>query len=145
MKDVTLICQDWGGLTGLPVVADIPDSFRRLVIMNTGLPLGTVGRGSLWNIMKTSALPTNRDKMEMQVVFVAVLPFLMWRGYTSFKGRDMDIKYVFHKQCKFPEQVADAYDAPFPGHLYRGGAAKWPLMVPLLFTDAVTPHMAKAR
>ena len=38
VKDITLVCQDWGGLTGLTVVKDAPDRFSNLVIMNTGLP-----------------------------------------------------------------------------------------------------------
>ena len=38
VRDVTLVCQDWGGLTGLSVVKDCPDLFSSLVIMNTGLP-----------------------------------------------------------------------------------------------------------
>ena len=38
LKEVTLVCQDWGGLTGLSVVKDTPDTFANLVIMNTALP-----------------------------------------------------------------------------------------------------------
>ena len=38
IKEITLVCQDWGGLTGLSVVKDAPDRFSDLVIMNTGLP-----------------------------------------------------------------------------------------------------------
>ena len=38
LKEVSLVCQDWGGLTGLSVVKDTPETFASLVIMNTGLP-----------------------------------------------------------------------------------------------------------
>ena len=38
VEDMTLVCQDWGGLTGLSVVKDAPHMFSDLVIMNTGLP-----------------------------------------------------------------------------------------------------------
>ena len=38
VEDITLVCQDWGGLTGLSVVKDAPHMFSDLVIMNTGLP-----------------------------------------------------------------------------------------------------------
>ncbi|KAK8392796.1 hypothetical protein O3P69_014913 [Scylla paramamosain] len=41
LRDITLVCQDWGGLTGLPVVRDCSHLFSRLVIMNTGLPVGS--------------------------------------------------------------------------------------------------------
>ena len=38
--NVTLVCQDWGGLVGLSVVKESPEVFSNLVIMNTGLPIG---------------------------------------------------------------------------------------------------------
>jgi haloalkane dehalogenase len=41
LTDITLFCQDWGGLIGLRLVAAFPERFARLVIGNTGLPIGT--------------------------------------------------------------------------------------------------------
>jgi haloalkane dehalogenase len=40
LERITVVVQDWGGLIGLAVVADMPERFARLVIMNTGLPTG---------------------------------------------------------------------------------------------------------
>lgn len=40
LRDVTLVCQDWGGLIGLRLVAEDPDRFARVVAANTGLPTG---------------------------------------------------------------------------------------------------------
>ncbi len=37
LNDVTLVCQDWGGPTGLAQAATMPERFGRLVIMNTWL------------------------------------------------------------------------------------------------------------
>ncbi len=37
LTDVTLVCQDWGGPTGLAQAATMPERFSRLVIMNTWL------------------------------------------------------------------------------------------------------------
>ena len=37
LRRITLFCQDWGGPTGLAQVAEMPDRFERLVIMNTWL------------------------------------------------------------------------------------------------------------
>ncbi len=34
------VCQDWGGLVGLRLVAEHSDRFRRVVVANTGLPIG---------------------------------------------------------------------------------------------------------
>ncbi len=41
LERVTLVCQDWGGLIGLHLVANNPDRFTRVVVANTGLPPGT--------------------------------------------------------------------------------------------------------
>lgn len=41
LTGITLFCQDWGGLIGLRLVAAFPDRFARLVVSNTGLPVGT--------------------------------------------------------------------------------------------------------
>ena len=37
LTDITLVCQDWGGPTGLAQAAMMPDRFSHLVIMNTWL------------------------------------------------------------------------------------------------------------
>jgi haloalkane dehalogenase len=38
LRDLTLVCQDWGGLIGLRVAADQIGRFKRIVVANTGLP-----------------------------------------------------------------------------------------------------------
>ena len=40
LRDVTLVCQDWGGLIGLRLVAEHPERFARVVAANTFLPTG---------------------------------------------------------------------------------------------------------
>src|SRR5277367_4024731 len=40
LKDITLFCQDWGGLIGLRLVAALPARFAAVVVANTGLPIG---------------------------------------------------------------------------------------------------------
>ncbi|MGB1190023.1 MAG: alpha/beta fold hydrolase [Pseudomonadales bacterium] len=37
LKNITLVCQDWGGPTGLAQAAMMPERFKRLCIMNTWL------------------------------------------------------------------------------------------------------------
>src|SRR5258705_1540923 len=39
LRAITLVCQDWGGLVGLRVVAEAPERFARVVTSNTGLPV----------------------------------------------------------------------------------------------------------
>ena len=40
LRGITLVCQDWGGILGLTLPMDMPDRFSRLIVMNTGLPIG---------------------------------------------------------------------------------------------------------
>lgn len=55
LQNVTLVCQDWGGPTGLAQPAMMPDRFEHLVIMNTWLhhqeyeySKGIVGWNTAW-------------------------------------------------------------------------------------------------
>ncbi len=68
LRDITLVCQDWGGLTGLPVVADDPDSFSRLVIMNTDIPVGVPEADTYW------------DKLRACELILIMFPFLFISG-----------------------------------------------------------------
>ena len=40
LRNITLVCQDWGGLLGLTAPVDLPDRFKRLLVMNTAIPVG---------------------------------------------------------------------------------------------------------
>ena len=40
LKNITLVCQDWGGILGLTLPIDMKDMFSRLLIMNTTLGTG---------------------------------------------------------------------------------------------------------
>ncbi|MCU1599416.1 MAG: haloalkane dehalogenase, partial [Frankiales bacterium] len=48
LQDVTLLCQDWGGLIGIRLAAENPDRFARIVAANTGLPDGNRKLGPEW-------------------------------------------------------------------------------------------------
>lgn len=43
LRDVTMVCHDWGGLLGLRLRAEHPDRFRRVVATNTVLHAGDQG------------------------------------------------------------------------------------------------------
>ena len=45
IRDITLVCQDWGGLIGLRLVAEDPKRFARVAAANTFLPTGDVHPG----------------------------------------------------------------------------------------------------
>ena len=40
LKNITLVCQDWGGLIGLRIAAENPERFKRISAANTFLPTG---------------------------------------------------------------------------------------------------------
>ncbi len=45
LRDITLFCQDWGGLIGLRLAAEHEDRFARIVASNTSLPTGDTHPG----------------------------------------------------------------------------------------------------
>ncbi len=104
LSDITLFCQDWGGLIGLRLVAAFPDRFARLVIANTGLPIGTGWSEGFENWRRFSQ---------------TVDPFPT--GFIVNGGCVRDLA---------PAEVA-AYDAPFPDESFKAGARQFPTLVPV--------------
>jgi haloalkane dehalogenase len=117
--NITLVCQDWGGLLGLPIVADLPDRFDRVVIMNTFIPTG--------------------DEAPSE-------GFLRWRGFAA-KQTDLDVGFILQSGCVSPlaREVIDAYNAPFPDATYKAGAHQFPLLVPITPDNPASDWMRKAR
>jgi haloalkane dehalogenase len=118
LKRITLVCQDWGGLLGLPIAAEMPERFARLVIMNTGLPV--------------SGKPFSAG-------------FMAWRNFAE-KSTDIDVGRVIERGTTnpMPPEVIAAYNAPFPDVSYKAGALKFPLLVPISPDAEALPHMRKA-
>ncbi|MEI6417543.1 MAG: haloalkane dehalogenase [Sphingomonadales bacterium] len=104
LNGITLFCQDWGGLIGLRLVAAFPDRFARLVIANTGLPIGTG-----WSEGFAAWLAFSQRVEQFPVGFIV-------NGGTT---RDLT-----------PAEVA-AYDAPFPDESFKEGARQFPTLVPI--------------
>ncbi|MGZ5986776.1 MAG: alpha/beta fold hydrolase, partial [Caulobacteraceae bacterium] len=104
LEDITLFCQDWGGLIGLRLVAAYPDLFAGVVVANTGLPTGT-GMGDGFKAW----LEFSQSVPEMPIGMIV-------NGGTA---RDLS-----------PEEVA-AYDAPFPDETFKEGARQFPKLVPV--------------
>jgi haloalkane dehalogenase len=121
LERITVVVQDWGGLIGLAAVADMPERFARLVIMNTGLPTGK-GRPSEG--------------------------FLAWRSFVESHpdlpiGQSM-VRGVAHPE-KMTKEIVAAYEAPFPDVSYKAGAAAWPLLVPISPDAPAAAEMRHAR
>lgn len=100
---MTLVCQDWGSLIGLRLVAEMPDRFVSIVLSNGGLPEG--------------GTPPRA--------------FAIWRAFSKWSpvfpiGR---IVNAGAKRALSPAEIA-AYDAPFPDSSYKAGARIFPSFVP---------------
>lgn len=113
IEDITLVCQDWGGLLGLRLVANEPDRFARVVAANTFLPTGD-GRPSE--------------------------AFLSWQKFSQ-EVPEMPIGGIVKGACvtKPSPEVLAAYDAPFPDESYKEGARQFPLLVPTSPDDPAAP------
>jgi len=105
LKDITLFCQDWGGLIGLRLVADMPDKFARVVASNTGLP---IGKGQMPDA------------------------FMQWREFSQ-KSPAFDIGRVIQGGTisNLSDEVIAAYNAPYPTEEYQAGARIFPSLVPI--------------
>jgi len=139
VKDITLVCQDWGGLTGLSVVKDAPDRFSNLVIMNTGLPSP---------ILDLSDDMGGEKSVSISKKIQGFLPFILWRSCVMLIGTNLPVNRLFGRMFQrhgVEQSVIDAYNAPFPSRLFKAGAARWPLLVPMWKDDPVTAHMEAAR
>ena len=91
LKDITLFCQDWGGLIGLRLVAAFPERFAGVIVGNTGLPTGT-GFSEGFNA---------------------------WLNFSQ-NVPQMPIGVIVNGGCVrdlSPAEIA-AYDAPFPDETY---------------------------
>ncbi|MFZ0548927.1 MAG: haloalkane dehalogenase, partial [Candidatus Promineifilaceae bacterium] len=122
LRDITLVCQDWGGLIGLTVAANHPERFARLVILNTFLPVG---------------------KEPMPEAFTT------WRSFSERVGLRLPVGRIIRGACANPDAISDeviaAYEAPYPERKYKAGAAVFPLLVPVTPNDPGAAEMRQAR
>ncbi|MCP4749264.1 MAG: haloalkane dehalogenase [Proteobacteria bacterium] len=117
-KRLTLVCQDWGGLIGLRLLAENPDRFARGVVANTGLPTGDT---------------------ETPDAFKA------WRKMSQ-EMPEFDVGMVMRFGLVRPvdDKVIAAYEAPFPDESYKEGARIFPSLVPITPDDPASPANRRA-
>lgn len=104
LKDITLFCQDWGGLIGLRLVAAFPERFARVIVANTGMPTGSgMSAGFQAWLTMSQTMP--------------VFPAGMIVNLGSLR--------------ELSEAEIAAYDAPYPDESYKAGARVFPTFVPV--------------
>ncbi|MEO8038827.1 MAG: haloalkane dehalogenase [Betaproteobacteria bacterium] len=103
LANVTLVCQDWGGLLGLTLPMTMPERFSRLIVMNTTLGTGDV------------PLPDG---------------FKAWRQWVA-ANPDLDCAKLLGRACPHLSAAeAAAYSAPYPDVRFKAGARRFPQLVP---------------
>ena len=103
LTDVTLVCQDWGGLLGLTLPMVAPARYKRLIVMNTGLATGEQPLGP---------------------------GFEAWKLFNRSQP-DLPIKDLMERASPIlSEAEAEAYAAPFPDQSYKAGVRRFPELVP---------------
>jgi haloalkane dehalogenase len=105
LRDATMVVHDWGGPVGLRVAVERPESFARLVILDTGLFTGQQRMTDAWMAFRNFVERTEDLPVSMLVNGAAL--------------RDLS------------EAELAAYDAPFPTPASKAGARAFPLMIPL--------------
>lgn len=111
LRNITLVCQDWGGLIGLRLVGEHPERFARVVAANTLLPIGDQSPGPAFDMWK---------KMSQEMPSWSPL----------FGGT---------KDNPTSDEVKAAYDAPFPDESFKAGSREFPLLVPVTSDDPAVP------
>ncbi|MDN6275389.1 haloalkane dehalogenase [Psychrobacter sp.] len=112
LTNITLFCQDWGGLIGLRLVAENPDRFARVAAGNTMLPTGDYDPGESFRNWQQFSQDTPKFRV----------------GSIINSGTTTELS----------QAVIDAYNAPFPDESYKEGARQFPILVPITTDDPAT-------
>lgn len=109
LTDITLVCQDWGGLLGLRLVGEHPERFARVVAANTFLPTGERHPGEA---------------------------FLAWQRFSQ-EVPEFPTGFIVNSGCTtdLAPEVMAAYDAPYPDESYKEAARQFPMLVPTSTDD----------
>lgn len=102
LKNITLICHDWGGLFGLNVVPLMPERFVRLVALNTMLCVG-------------EAMPD---------------VWYRWLAYNNTQPDLNIVDCLTNCGCMLDEHEKNGFNAPFPDLTYKSALRIFPSLIP---------------
>ncbi len=108
--DATFVVHDWGGPVGMRIASERPETCSRLVVMDTGVFNGRQRMTDAW---------------------------LTFRDFVR-RTEDLPVSMLVTGACATApaDEVAAAYDAPFPDAASKAGARAFPLMLPTSPEDA---------
>jgi haloalkane dehalogenase len=106
LKNMILVCQDWGSLIGLRLAAENEQRFDAITVGNGMLPTGDEGK-----------IPT---------------VFKLWLAFATHSPW-FPIARIVDGGCfkKLSKDERRAYDAPFPSAKYKAGSRAFPPLVPI--------------
>jgi haloalkane dehalogenase len=112
LRGATVVVQDWGGPIGLRLAVTRPERVAGLVLLNTGV----------------GARPPSDE-------------WLRFRAFMRRVGTEIVASRLIRLSCatELPDDVAAAYDAPFPVAAAKAGVVAFPELVP---TSADHPSAA---
>ncbi len=112
LRDIVLVCQDWGGPIGLSVLARMPDRFQAVVAANTLLP-------------NCEAPPAGVAPWPGEIVE-------QWVAATR-TAVDLPVSDVIAAVSvnPLPDAVRAAYDAPFPTAAFKAAPLEFPSLIPI--------------
>jgi haloalkane dehalogenase len=103
LRGATFVVHDWGGAIGLRLAVEHPERVDRLVVMDSGLVTGR------------------------QVMSDA------WHAFAAFvrRAEELPISLLVRRGCHTDpgDEVAAAYDAPFPNEASKAGARAFPELI----------------
>jgi haloalkane dehalogenase len=152
LRGVTLVCQDWGGLVGLRVVAEASERIARVVTSNTALPdakgIPETAAAALRALY--AALPVPQTMFEVAKGFASgasgggAPPFMHWQKHCAESPR-FTPQDVMRAMCpRLSAAELAAYAAPFPDERFQAGARRFPSLVPILPDDPAIPDNRRA-
>ncbi|QHJ10125.1 Haloalkane dehalogenase [Paraglaciecola mesophila] len=114
LENITLVCQDWGGLLGLRLVAEHPDKFARVLAANTMLPTGDHAPGDA---------------------------FMKWRTFSQ-EVAEFPVAGIIKGATvtELAPSVLEGYNAPYPSEEHKAGVRQFPLLVPITTDDPQTEN-----
>lgn len=105
LKNITLVCQNWGSLLGLRLAAEHPERFQRIIVGNGMLPTGEATVPKAFTLWKSFAL------------------------YSPWFPISRIVQLGTGRTLSKAERAA--YEAPFPTAAHKAGARAFPKLVPL--------------
>ena len=149
LRDVMLVCQDWGGLIGLRVLADHPERFARVVVANTGLPDGSgippEMAGPMRDMLAATPALAPREMAAKLARNEHGAGFLYWiRHCAAYPDFTASAVLRLTAIRALGDAELRAYDAPFPSEEYKQGARRFPSLVPIFPDDPAVEDNRRA-